>query len=252
MFVRKSIGIILCRINKNIPEVLLVKKRCSYAFCEFVQGKVFNSISQFDKMTRDELCDILTLDFDIIWNRYSPNNTKCINVKREMFKNKYLKDTGKKLTSMINSTQKKVDLMWECPKGSQSKLEDELTCAIRELKEETGIDKSNYVIISNMNKYTSHVSCKILYKVKYYVAYTDKKLNMMCKLEDYIKTNEIIDMKWFNIIQLMQMDSIRLTFNIADMIRPVFKFIKKEYKKVRNNIIKEIMDTHDSKLKINS
>ena len=244
MFVRKSIGVILCRMNKNVPEVLLIKKRCSYAFCEFVQGKLFTSTNQFDKMTRDEMCDILTLDFDIIWNRYSPNNSKYINIKRELFK-KYLKDNGKKITNLIISTQKKVDLMWECPKGSQHKLEDEITCAIRELKEETGIDKKDYTIVGNLNKYTSHVSNKTLYKVKYYVAYTDKKLNLYCKLEDYIKTNEIIDMKWFNILQLIQMDLIKLTFNIAPMVRPIFNIIRKEYKKARKNIIKEIIEMHD-------
>ena len=240
MFVRKSIGIILCRINKNIPEVLLVKKRCSYAFCEFVKGKLFTSVNQFDKMTRDELCDILTLNFDVIWNRYSPNNNKHMNVKKEIFK----RYNSKKLTNLINSTQKKFDLMWECPKGAQNKLEDELTCAIRELKEETGIDKKDYTIISNVNKYMSYISNKTLYKVKYYVAYTDRKINLLSKLEDFIKTNEVIDIGWFNILQLIQMDLLNLTFNIAGMIRPIFNIIKKEYKKVRNVIINEILDSN--------
>ena len=62
-----SIGIIIIRINNKQPEVLLINKRCTYAFSEFICGnyKTYNNKIEYilEQMTTEELLDIWSLNF---------------------------------------------------------------------------------------------------------------------------------------------------------------------------------------------
>ena len=76
---KTSVGIILCRKNENTrrPEVLLVHKRYTYAFAEFVHGRYQRGprptaavgpgtsfvTELLDCMSREELLDIYSLNF---------------------------------------------------------------------------------------------------------------------------------------------------------------------------------------------
>ena len=51
-----------------------------------------------------------------------------------------------------------------------------------------------------------YVAEDVTYKTKYYVAYTNKLININNKFENIIKTNEIIDIGWFNIEKLHYLD----------------------------------------------
>jgi 8-oxo-dGTP pyrophosphatase MutT (NUDIX family) len=70
---RTSYGIACCRVNPlNIIEILLVKKRYTYAFVAFVFGHYNKKDDKrltflFNGMTTQEKIDILSLRFDLIW-----------------------------------------------------------------------------------------------------------------------------------------------------------------------------------------
>lgn len=259
MHVKNSVGIILCSKNENNLEVLLVKKRCSYAYCDFIKGGTYFTTSKnFEKMTRDEMSDILKLDFKRMWDRYIPYNFNKDNYDKKyiLFFERYIKkDSGKMLINLINSTHRKINLFWECPKGGRrinktGTKEDSLLCAIREFEEETSIKQTSYTILNNVYRYISHISNKITYKTKYYVAYTNKLININNKFENIIKTNEIIDIGWFNIEKLHYLDLVGEAYNISNLIKPIFNLIKKEKfnkKNVIKNNIKIIIDDINSK-----
>ena len=69
----KSYGIALCRFNSNKePEIILIKKRYTYYFFEFVLGKYQRNDNKylfklFNNMTYQEKMDILSLKFDTLW-----------------------------------------------------------------------------------------------------------------------------------------------------------------------------------------
>ena len=77
MSVKKSYGIALIRYNKlkKNYEFLMIKKRNSYAFVDFVLGRynINNKkyiISLFNNMTYEEKLIIISLNFEMIWDRF--------------------------------------------------------------------------------------------------------------------------------------------------------------------------------------
>jgi ADP-ribose pyrophosphatase YjhB (NUDIX family) len=74
--IKRSFGIACVRYN-NIArqyEILMVRKRCTYAFISFVSGRYCLSnertiMDLLNAMTNQEKLDVLSLDFDILWWR---------------------------------------------------------------------------------------------------------------------------------------------------------------------------------------
>jgi len=143
---KESYGIACCRYNLETlePEVLMVKKRYTYAFFDFVFSKYKKKDDNrlrklFSQMSVHEKIDILRLDFDKLWCRirikipeppdYSYKNLKNnTNIrkndewntyifKKRKFDNNFINtDKGRRLRKLIHGT-KSVDSIWEIPKG---------------------------------------------------------------------------------------------------------------------------------------
>ena len=68
-----SIGVIAIRKNNENTEILLIRRKDSLAFVDFMRGK-YNLedkqylINLFDKMTIDERKFILNNNFELLWN----------------------------------------------------------------------------------------------------------------------------------------------------------------------------------------
>jgi ADP-ribose pyrophosphatase YjhB (NUDIX family) len=95
---------------------------------------------------------------------------------------------------IYDSSSKKILLvqsrgqMWGCPKGSIKEIEDPLECAIREVKEETGIDideksLNDFIIINS--------------KVQYY--FLEMKEDKNISVQNQIIDNDANGIGWFNI-----------------------------------------------------
>lgn len=193
--IKRSSGIACCRYNKTEYryEVLMVRKRYTYAFAAFVFGQYNKNdnnrlVALFDAMTNQEKLDILSLKFDIMWWRIwlnfpgempavapqfdnwldiykkktisnfihaSPPKTKqeLYIKKKAKFEAAFLQDNGSRLESLIKRSKKSAELLWEIPKGRIGKYETKLDCATREFKEEAGIDISHYDIIFDISPF---------------------------------------------------------------------------------------------------
>lgn len=74
--IKRSFGIACVRYN-NIArqyEILMVRKRCTYAFISFVSGiysitNEYSIMRHLNAMTNQEKLDVLSLDFDLLWWR---------------------------------------------------------------------------------------------------------------------------------------------------------------------------------------
>lgn len=74
--IKRAFGVACVRYNSEMREyeILMVRKRCTYAFHSFVAGKYDRGdersmMNLFNAMTNQEKLDILSLDFDILWWR---------------------------------------------------------------------------------------------------------------------------------------------------------------------------------------
>ena len=136
--VKKSCGIALCRYTDKF-QILMVKKRYSYSYADFVAGKYScadeNKISSlFSGMTSEEKMEIESNNFSQMWYRiwrYNPEIENCSSKERGNYniaKKKYI-STSKKhdLIEMLNNT-KISDCIWDIPKGRINKEEKDITC----------------------------------------------------------------------------------------------------------------------------
>ena len=235
--IKHSFGIILCKKNYSSDKIesLIIQKRITYQFSEFMNGStIFNSSNEFEEMTSDELIDILSLDFERMWSRYTikNKNSEFYDSRKAIFYMRYLKpDGGRLLKNNIKNTRKRNSLYWEYPKGMQKKTknmpENDLLCAMREFEEETGISNDKYKIVNNIKIHKFRESKNIKYCSVYYVAVLLDNIDINKTLNFLLNTNEIIDIKWVDILQIREYDALQLSYNLYSMFRPVLNFIKK-------------------------
>ncbi len=139
--------------NKYI-KFLLVKRKHSLNYIDFLRGNYNINIDNshlskmFSLMSSEEINLIKTSEFNKLWEDLWLKNAYKKKYLDEMHKSKkkfnYLKKNGifNNITSNYESTE------WEIPKGRKNTDETNLECAIREFKEETLLDKSNYDLIN--------------------------------------------------------------------------------------------------------
>lgn len=232
-----SLGIACCRINTykklhRVPEILLIKKRYTYAFSDFVHGKYESSENRkqladlFNKMTIDEKLLILGMDFEQMWFRIWLKSEQDITFIRSKhkFESIFAVDKGEKLKKII-SKSKNIIISWEIPKGrKKSKNESEINCAIREFSEETKIAKRLYNIFPNAKKDISYIDNRVCYYQKYFIAGTIYNFEPTININDKGQISEVNEVQWMNIDQIRACDQ----FNrLEPIIRPIFRYIKK-------------------------
>ena len=231
---RRSVGIACCRMNGARLEMLLVCKRYTYAYSLFINGR-YNSrnndeiIDLLNRMTIDEKLDILSLNFGQMWYRIWLSTTRGSNffVAKGKFETAFLTDEGRRIRRLIARSHNS-DRIWEIPKGrKKSKNETEVSCAIREFQEETGVRKEQYMLYVDAWRVASHTSSGVNYICKYYFAWTSHYFpthaSSGIKFEDTCP-EEIVDIKWMSIDEMRLVDN---TGRLVNTATPIFNWVKK-------------------------
>lgn len=231
---RVSVGVACCRFTPNGMEILLVKKRYTYAFNKFVNGRYRSDdraalIALFDNMTADEKLDILSLNFTQIWYRIWLNNAQKISsfyTAKSKFENTFVADGGTRLRYLMSKSHKFGTLVWEIPKGrKKSKHESDLQCGLREFTEETTVTKKQIKIMSDSTQY-SYISDGTKYTFIYYYALAKIPIEPQISLTNKLQIGEIIEIKWMNLISIQHAGDERLT----QCVKKIFKFMKRNAK----------------------
>ena len=214
-----SYGIILFRSSLNGLEFLMLRRKDSFGYIDFIRGKysphnIVHIQDIINEMSIDEKEKILNESFDNLWNHMWGNTSNIqyrseetsSNKKFELIKSGITLDNVKiTLKDIIEkSTTKWKETEWEFPKGRRNYQEKDLDCAFREFEEETGISKSSITIIENVLPFeeifigTNHKS----YKHKYFLAYS-KETDCEYNLENYQKS-EVSKLEWKTIDQCLE------------------------------------------------
>jgi 8-oxo-dGTP pyrophosphatase MutT (NUDIX family) len=227
---KKSYGIALFNYNTktNSLEMVMVKKRVSFYFVEFVmrpqnRREEERLIHMLNNMTSDEKLDILSLDFSRMYYRIWFSNPEKLdsNVSAERtekyyylksnFEKNFLVDRGEKLRELIDRSQN-IESLWEIPKGRKNNpQEKDMNCAIREFEEETNIPPDDYQILDEKPMVFSYCNARVKYINVYYIALlkNDRWLNPRCLKINYKNAqqlSEISDIRWMDINQLRAVD----------------------------------------------
>ncbi len=222
-----SFGCIVFRLrydtttNCMFPEYLMVQRKDSLAYVEFIRGKydlknLTYLTTLFSNMTDLEHCKILTNTFDDLWrDLWSPNGRQFMkeyNAAKhnfEILRRGYLirGADGRVLrvdaAHFVNTVPDKLDeTEWGFPKGRRNFFEDDKRCALREFREETGINLAQIRILRDLKPVEEIFSGtnRLRYKHVYYVAKyvsNDQDQEALFDPTNRHQAREIRDVRWF-------------------------------------------------------
>lgn len=235
-----SYGIILFRKYNNKIQFLMIRRKDSFGYIDFIRGKyspydIEQIINSIDEMSIHEKQRIQLEPFDNLWksmwgndNNQYRNEELLSNKKIELLKNGVTINNIKyTLPDLVRLSKTEwLETEWEFPKGRRNYQEKDLECALREFEEETGYSQNNISVITNILPFeeiyigSNHKS----YKHKYFLAYMNNNEDII-PYNKYQET-EVSKVEWKTIDECL--NSIR-SYNL-------------EKKKIINNIHKLLTD----------
>ena len=212
-----SYGIILFRQNYTDIEYLMIRRKDSFGYIDFIRGKYsLNNIFQIqkciDEMSLQEKQRIVTLSFEQLWSELWGDNSVPLYRSEESSSSKKFESLkagimigGQEiaLQELVDkSTTTWNDQEWEFPKGRRNYKENDMECALREFEEETGMKRTDIQIVENIIPYEEYFigSNFKSYKHKFYLAHTDVTTMDMTKFQ---KT-EVSKMQWMSLDTCLQ------------------------------------------------
>lgn len=242
-----SFGVILYTIVQHKVWYLMIQRKDSLCYTEFLRGKYdLKNIKFMSKlfsfMTVDEKNKLLKHSFDELWKLLWINNTNNMKKEYNTSKIKFNKlKTGYKVRShdkvfmitmddFINEQiPSKTETEWEFAKGRRKLNELDIHCAVREFEEETGISKRNIFIEDGNKKYE-----------EIYIGKNALRYRNVFYLANYLKSN-IYD-SFFdknNIDQIKEVKDVRW-FTYDEVCEKIFDKIEKKelFTRIHNQILK--------------
>lgn len=200
-------------------EVLLIQRRDSLGYVDLLRGKYSVNDADYIRkqihgMTDEERQKLVTKDFDTLWAEMWGSESTDVQYKKdkENSRNKLmalregitLDLSGTSATLQDFMTQ--CDTHWETPewgfpKGRRDGAESDLACALREMREETGLTEADICLIQNLEPLheTFFGSNHVHYCHKYFLVYVPDGSQVRYRAEDPHMRREIGAIGWFSL-----------------------------------------------------
>lgn len=211
------------------PQYLMVQRKDSLCFVEFVRGK-YNLqnrtylLKLFRSMTPCERSRVAVQHFDDLWSGFWQTSDQNRNYVKEYLHAKekfdslksgyYVRDANTKdlsffdLQVILSTTEPNLDeTEWGFPKGRRNINENDIRCALREFREETGIDTRGIVLHHNIKPFEEvFTGCnKVRYRHVYYLAQVIQEHALLDNGEftdgqplGRLQQREVRSIKWFD------------------------------------------------------
>ena len=212
-----SIGIIIFRKQSDQLQYLVIRRKHSLGFVEFMRGKypLHNYdylVNVFNEMSIQEKDLIGVSTFDQLWS-YLWGDQIGIQYRGEekVSRDKFdtlkcgveINKTEYNLEKIIKaSTIEWEETEWGFPKGRRNFQEKDLVCALREFEEETGYVRSNVTLLQNIIPYEEIFTGSNMksYKHKYFVG----TINPNVIHTNQFQQSEVSEMKWMSYDECME------------------------------------------------
>ena len=190
--------------NSSI-QFLLIKRKDSIGYVEFLRGRYHPSDEPYlciliRNMTQSEHERLLTTPFDELWQKLWGERSSMRSHKTdyESSSKKYAQIVDKLPGLLKDNPTKWTEPEWGFPKGRRNPYESDISCAIREFQEETGIKRPEFSVLQNTNSIseTFFGSSGVRYCHKYYIAVCNKSVEVHLNMEDQHMAREIGDIMW--------------------------------------------------------
>ena len=219
-----SYGVLLIDLpttERPDPRILMVQRKDSLCYIEFLRGKYDKSdrhyiLKLLNKCSAPERDRLGKQAFDELWMElwslstittsmkfrldYEKGRTKFNSLRKGIaFTIGGSKDTLDTLLSEVTTNY--LESEWEFPKGRRNTGEGNKMCAIREFQEETGYQPDDYSLLLNVMPFEEEYmgENRIKYKHIYYVGYlTNTSKVCEVNVNDALQMQEIRDLKWLS------------------------------------------------------
>jgi 8-oxo-dGTP pyrophosphatase MutT (NUDIX family) len=158
-------------IDVNDLEVLMVRRKDSMSYTEFIRGK-YDPLNMayvtmlLENMTQVEIARLQSEPFETLWVRLW-NSIEKFESEFKRAQEKF--DSVRAIVASVYTIYTEPE--WGFPKGRRLKCESDQGCAEREFFEETNIRRSSYLMVSGVQlEETFNGTNSIPYQHKYFVA----------------------------------------------------------------------------------
>lgn len=236
-----SFGLICYKIEHNEIKYLMLQRKDSLSFMEFIRGKYdindYNYIKiLLSNMTINERNMLNKNIFDDIWNYlWCQNNIK---ITKEYLESKqkfeficttlFFKNYIKSISGIFNEQE------WGFPKGRRKIRENDLDCAIREFYEETRINKEDINVHEFIEPFEEIFfgTNSVLYKHSYYICkLKNNNIPYFIDPKCIEQIREVRALKWFNYnevishIKKYNIERIELFKNVNNKVKEIEKIL---------------------------
>ncbi len=208
-----SFGIICYKIENGEIKYVMIQRKDSLSFMEFVRGKYnqndFHYIKQLiDYMTENEKILLLENSFDTIWNyTWCQSSQNSFKHTKEYIESKSKFDyviNNINFVNILKSNNAKCNYLeqeWGFPKGRKKIRESDIDCAVREFCEETQLYSDDIQINNDICPFQEIFfgTNNILYKHVYYVAKIVKEKSKIFLDNNCLEQiREVRDIRWLS------------------------------------------------------
>jgi 8-oxo-dGTP pyrophosphatase MutT (NUDIX family) len=207
-------------LEQSKIEYLLIQRKDSLGFVEILRSKYKLSDTEYIRKqlsgtTATERNKLRTQTFDELWvglwgisseksGQAYKNEKETSRTKFELLRSGYTLDTGEfvSLETILDSITAIWDTPeWGFPKGRLDSFENEFSCAVREVREETGLTTQDIVPIRNLQPIQESFfgSNHVHYCHKYFIAYMPNVKDITVDLSNNHMVREIGNIRWFSL-----------------------------------------------------
>jgi 8-oxo-dGTP pyrophosphatase MutT (NUDIX family) len=187
----------------NDVEVLMVRRKDSMSFTEFVRGKYDPARTDYvrtliENMTKAEIVRLLNEPFDQIWAKmWTDRRDHELVIARERF------EIVKPLLTSASSTYDEAE--WGFPKGRRMRCESDTLCAEREFYEETNILRRSYLVVNGVQLEETFLGTNnIPYQHRYFIGLLSEPFDIHQKFTD-MQRREISAIGWKTLSECMDL-----------------------------------------------
>ena len=192
-------------------EFLLIRRRDSLSFIEFVRGKYSLTDRVYLKtllqgMSQPEQEKLRTLSFEELWRGVWGDTGDSHRMEYEAAERKYRQLEPMLATVLAETPSIWPEPEWEFPKGRRHMYESEMNCAIREFQEETSLTRTEFKVFQNVEPLveTFFGSNGVQYRHKYFLATCRSTQTVTMNSANHHMAREIGDIGWFSLEQALQ------------------------------------------------
>ena len=209
-----SIGIV-CK-NKN--KIVLVNRKYSHYYIKLLNFNFSLHEIEYIKiliqgLTQYEYTLIKNYNYDLLWKMITipfliNSNDNTIN-KTNFSSKKYrynkllngytINNTYIKFENIFKETEHVKYPNWELPKGKRIAYEADICTALREFKEETGVNNDIILEEENYKEIVFNGWDSLAYSQRFYIYESDKMLNLYSNSMNYVQSSEINKCGWYSL-----------------------------------------------------